>query len=39
LMTRVRIIGSDRRGKIEIAYATPDELERISSTLAIKPTM
>lgn len=39
LMTRVRIVGSDRKGKIEIAYATPDELERISSTLTTSASM
>jgi len=30
LMTRVRIIGNERRGKIEVGYATPDELERLA---------
>ena len=30
LMTRVRIIGNERRGKIMVTYATPDELERLS---------
>ena len=39
LMTRVRIVGNDRKGKIEIGYATPDELERISSVLSIKSRM
>src|SRR3989338_1571421 len=29
LMRRVRIIGNDKRGKIEIVYATLDELERL----------
>ena len=33
LMTRVKIIGHDRRGRIEITYATGEELERIASTL------
>jgi ParB family chromosome partitioning protein len=33
LMTRVRIIGHDRRGRIEITYATAEELERITSAL------
>jgi len=33
LMTRVEIVGHDRRGKIEITYATSDELERITSAL------
>ena len=30
LMTRVRIIGNERRGKIEVTYATPIELERLA---------
>src|SRR5213083_1010485 len=30
LMTRVRIIGNERRGKIMVTYATPDELEWLS---------
>jgi ParB family chromosome partitioning protein len=34
LLTRVKIVGNDRRGKIEIAYASPDELERIAAVLA-----
>lgn len=33
LMTRVRITGHDRRGRIEIEYATADELERITALL------
>jgi ParB family chromosome partitioning protein len=33
LMTRVRISGHDRRGKIEIEYATAEELERLSAML------
>jgi ParB family chromosome partitioning protein len=33
LMTRVRITGTDRRGRIEIEYATGDELERLSALL------
>lgn len=33
LMTRVRIIGNDRRGRIEITYATADELERLAGLL------
>ena len=33
LMTRVRIVGHDRRGTIEITYATAEELERIASAL------
>ena len=33
LMTRVKIVGHERRGKIEVTYATAEELERITSTL------
>ena len=33
LMTRVRIVGTDRRGRIEITYATVDELERLRGLL------
>jgi ParB family chromosome partitioning protein len=33
LMTRVVISGNERRGKIEVVYATADELERISELL------
>jgi ParB family chromosome partitioning protein len=33
LMARVRIIGNERRGKIEVTYATPTELERLAEVL------
>ena len=33
LLTRVAITGDGRRGKIEITYATADELERVSELL------
>ncbi|MGH7344416.1 MAG: ParB/RepB/Spo0J family partition protein [Candidatus Rokuibacteriota bacterium] len=33
LMTRVRIVGSERKGKIEVGYATPAELERLAELL------
>ena len=33
LMTRVRITGNEKRGRIEITYATADELERLSAAL------
>jgi ParB family chromosome partitioning protein len=33
LMTRVRITGTDRRGRIEIEYGNADELERLSAIL------
>jgi len=29
LMTKVRIVGNDRRGRIEVAYASTDELDRL----------
>jgi ParB family chromosome partitioning protein len=37
LMTRVRIVGNDRRGRIEVVYATADELERLSGLLQGRP--
>jgi ParB family chromosome partitioning protein len=30
LMTRVRVVGNERKGKIEVVYATPEELERLT---------
>lgn len=33
LMTRVRIAGNERRGRIEVTYATADELERLAGLL------
>ena len=36
LMARVRIIGSERRGKIEVTYATPAELERLTEALGAR---
>ena len=36
LMTRVRIVGNARSGRIEVTYATPDELERISEALGVR---
>lgn len=33
LMTRVRLRGNERRGTIEVTYATPDELERLAGLL------
>jgi ParB family chromosome partitioning protein len=33
LMTRVRITGNERRGRIEVEYANADELERLTSLL------
>jgi ParB family chromosome partitioning protein len=37
LMTRVRIVGNDRRGRIEVVYATPEELERLGGLLGRQP--
>jgi ParB family transcriptional regulator, chromosome partitioning protein len=37
LMTRVKIVGNDRRGRIEITYATADELERLRDLLGGHP--
>jgi ParB family chromosome partitioning protein len=36
LLTRVRIIGNARHGRIEITYATADELERLAEFLEVK---
>ena len=36
LMTRVRITGSDGRGKIEVSYATADELDRLAGLLGAR---
>ena len=36
LMTRVRIVGSERKGKIEVSYATADELERLAEILGAR---
>jgi len=33
LMTRVRIVGNDRRGRIEVTYATAEELDRLGGVL------
>lgn len=35
LQARVRVVGNDRRGRIEITYATPDELERLAAALGV----
>jgi ParB family transcriptional regulator, chromosome partitioning protein len=36
LMTRVRIVGGERQGRIEISYATAEELERLSGLLGAR---
>src|SRR2546428_1156514 len=35
-MTRVKIRGSEHRGRIEITYATADELERLVATFGVR---
>ena len=36
LMTRVRIVGSERQGRIEVTYANAEELERITGLLGAR---
>lgn len=36
LMTRVRISGNDTKGRIEVLYATADELERLSALMGAR---
>ena len=36
LMTRVRIVGNEGKGKIEVAYATPEELDRLAELLGAR---
>jgi len=36
LMTRVRIVGGERAGRIEISYANPEELERLAGLLGAR---
>jgi ParB family chromosome partitioning protein len=36
LMTRVRIVGNDKNGKIEVVYATAEELDRLSELLGAR---
>lgn len=36
LMTRVRIVGSDRLGRIEVSYANAEELERLAGLLGAR---
>jgi ParB family transcriptional regulator, chromosome partitioning protein len=36
LMTRVRIVGSERQGRIEVSYANADELERLTGLLGAR---
>lgn len=36
LMTRVRITGNERKGRIEVGYATADELDRLAGLLGAR---
>ena len=36
LMTRVRITGTDRKGKIEVAYSSAEDLERLAEKLDVR---
>ena len=36
LMTRVRLVGSERQGRIEVTYANADELERLAALLGAR---
>jgi ParB family chromosome partitioning protein len=36
LMARVRIVGNERRGKIEVTYATPAELDRLAEVFGAR---
>lgn len=36
LMTRVRITGTEKKGKIEVIYATAEELERLAEKLDVR---
>jgi ParB family chromosome partitioning protein len=36
LMTRVRIVGGERQGRIEVSYANAEELERLSELLGAR---
>jgi ParB family transcriptional regulator, chromosome partitioning protein len=36
LLTRARIVGNARRGRIEITYATAEELERLAEALGVR---
>jgi ParB family transcriptional regulator, chromosome partitioning protein len=35
LLARVKLTGNERRGRIEITYATPEELERLAAILGV----
>jgi len=35
-MTRVRIVGNEGKGKIEVGYATPEELDRLAELLGAR---
>ena len=35
-MTRVRITGTERKGKIEVAYSSAEDLERLTEKLGVR---
>jgi hypothetical protein len=35
-MTRVRVVGSERQGRIEVSYANAEELERLAALLGAR---
>jgi ParB family chromosome partitioning protein len=37
LLTRVRIVGGETRGRIEVLYASREELERLAGQIAKRP--
>ncbi|HSE05029.1 MAG TPA: ParB/RepB/Spo0J family partition protein [Methylomirabilota bacterium] len=37
LATRVRVVGSERAGRIEIVYSSPEELDRLAELITARP--
>ena len=37
LATRVRLVGSERTGRIEIAYSSREELDRLAELITASP--
>ncbi len=37
LATRVRLVGSERAGRIEIAYSSREELDRLTELITTRP--
>jgi len=36
LVTRVRLVGNERRGRIEVAYTSREELDRLTEILTVR---